>query len=225
MHFKAFRKFAALALAGAAFASAPAEAAIVSGAITGGSVFGSGSVVTLGAADTPFSVGFDNFNTNNLYVFNEVQDFALLSDLTVALNGTQVTLAMGTLVRSHLIAFDPLLEQTVRATLTFDSTILGVARTDAQLAASNYLGLPGVTYTMPAGVGLEPGLDILSFSSDSLGMRLGGASPGDVLRVLTVGTLAPSAAVPEPSTWVMMLLGFGAVGTMLRRRRPMPAIA
>lgn len=31
--------------------------------------------------------------------------------------------------------------------------------------------------------------------------------------------LASAAAVPEPATWGMMLLGFGALGTMLRRRR------
>jgi len=30
---------------------------------------------------------------------------------------------------------------------------------------------------------------------------------------------APSGAVPEPSTWAMMILGFGAAGTLLRRRR------
>ena len=31
--------------------------------------------------------------------------------------------------------------------------------------------------------------------------------------------LASIAAVPEPASWAMMLLGFGALGTMLRRRR------
>lgn len=31
----------------------------------------------------------------------------------------------------------------------------------------------------------------------------------------------PFSAVPEPSTWAMMLLGFGAVGFSLRRLRPM----
>jgi len=35
------------------------------------------------------------------------------------------------------------------------------------------------------------------------------------------GTLAfaPSAAVPEPATWAMMIIGFGAAGAMLRRSR------
>ena len=28
------------------------------------------------------------------------------------------------------------------------------------------------------------------------------------------------AAVPEPATWAMMLIGFGAMGVQLRRRRP-----
>lgn len=34
-------------------------------------------------------------------------------------------------------------------------------------------------------------------------------------------TFVPSvAAVPEPGTWAMMLLGFGAIGFSMRRRRP-----
>lgn len=31
--------------------------------------------------------------------------------------------------------------------------------------------------------------------------------------------LAPTASVPEPATWAMMLMGFGGLGTLLRRRR------
>ncbi len=33
------------------------------------------------------------------------------------------------------------------------------------------------------------------------------------------GSLRVAAAVPEPSTWAMMLLGFGAIGFSIRRRR------
>jgi len=39
--------------------------------------------------------------------------------------------------------------------------------------------------------------------------------PGIVYAVFTPS----SAAVPEPSTWAMMLIGFGAIGFALRRRR------
>jgi hypothetical protein len=28
--------------------------------------------------------------------------------------------------------------------------------------------------------------------------------------------------IPEPATWAMMILGFGGIGAMLRRRRPLP---
>jgi len=30
------------------------------------------------------------------------------------------------------------------------------------------------------------------------------------------------AAVPEPATWAMMLLGFGAIGFTMRRRKDLP---
>jgi hypothetical protein len=42
----------------------------------------------------------------------------------------------------------------------------------------------------------------------------GNAAPGNVL----LGGLVLTA-VPEPGTWAMMLLGFGAVGAALRRNR------
>lgn len=35
----------------------------------------------------------------------------------------------------------------------------------------------------------------------------------------------PLGAVPEPSTWAMMILGFGGLGAMMRRRRAAPAFA
>jgi len=36
--------------------------------------------------------------------------------------------------------------------------------------------------------------------------------------------VSPVGAVPEPATWAMMLLGFGAVGFAMRRRQR-PALA
>jgi len=55
-------------------------------------------------------------------------------------------------------------------------------------------------------------------------------STSQTLSFLSVGTpfgLPPIAvldgvsltAVPEPTTWAMMLLGFGGIGAMIRRRR------
>ena len=41
---------------------------------------------------------------------------------------------------------------------------------------------------------------------------------GSATATLTIAQLGV-AGVPEPATWAMMLLGFGAVGTVLRRRQ------
>ena len=35
--------------------------------------------------------------------------------------------------------------------------------------------------------------------------------------------ISTDAPVPEPSTWAMMILGFGAAGSILRRQRRVPA--
>jgi len=218
MQIRGFRRAAALAvvMAGMAVGSA-AHGAIISASITGGTVFGTGSVIKLDPSNTPFSIGSDNFNTDNLYMFDEQQNIALTSNLAVILNGAMTTLAKGTIVRSHLIAFDPLITKTVRAAISFDSNVIGVARSDSQLIASNYLGLSGVTYLNPAGFGLEPGLDFVTFSGPhSIAIRLSSASPSDMLRVFTIGTLS---AVPEPTTWTMALAGLGTVGFAMRRRR------
>lgn len=47
----------------------------------------------------------------------------------------------------------------------------------------------------------------------------GGASVGFGMQTLSQVYSARVAAVPEPATWAMMLLGVGAVGVPLRRRR------
>lgn len=39
------------------------------------------------------------------------------------------------------------------------------------------------------------------------------------------GSLTISGGVPEPATWAVMLLGFGAVGASMRRRRGIAAAA
>jgi hypothetical protein len=62
-----------------------------------------------------------------------------------------------------------------------------------------------------------PGQSYVSASFTSTG---GGFDTFKQLR-LVLGT---SAAVPEPATWAMMLLGFGGIGVAMRRRRK-PALA
>lgn len=47
---------------------------------------------------------------------------------------------------------------------------------------------------------------------------------GDI-RQIRVGGIQDIAAIPEPATWAMMLLGFGAAGALLRARRRLPFAA
>jgi hypothetical protein len=53
---------------------------------------------------------------------------------------------------------------------------------------------------------------------------LGGTYTGCGLQEVVFAEGDPTA-VPEPATWAMMILGFGAAGSVLRRRRMAPQIA
>ena len=46
----------------------------------------------------------------------------------------------------------------------------------------------------------------------------------DNTNVFALFSLSAEPAVPEPSTWAMMLLGFAGIGTALRRRRKLPTL-
>ena len=60
-----------------------------------------------------------------------------------------------------------------------------------------------------------------TFGSGDYRLSFGGTTSGGGGES---GTLSFFAAVPEPSTWAMMLLGFGGIGFAMRRRRR-PALA
>ncbi len=61
---------------------------------------------------------------------------------------------------------------------------------------------------------LSDGTNFLSFEPSSFGGNYLYQETGSAGRYLALST----AAVPEPSTWAMMVLGFGALGFGLRRR-------
>jgi hypothetical protein len=60
------------------------------------------------------------------------------------------------------------------------------------------------------GVSSGGGSSSSSSSSGGVGGSSGGGSSG--------GGTPPVAAVPEPGTWMLMILGFGAIGSVMRRR-------
>jgi hypothetical protein len=200
--------------------SAPAAAAVVSGSITGGTVAGFGSFVNLDPVLAPFSVGKNDFNTLNLYAFTELQNYVLPSDMTVDIGTTPAkTIAAGTVINSHLIVFDPLALESVEGIVTFDGAVIGIDRKTSSLNSRHSLfGLPLVTYHSAIGSGLEGGEDFVVLGNpDANSVRINrfmADSPGDMIRVFTIGSV-----VPEPASWALMVVGFGIVGAGLRASR------
>lgn len=89
---------------------------------------------------------------------------------------------------------------------------------------------PGATPQLTNPDGLEFGL----ISGQPIGpglyqLQIKGMGPGSTGNGSYSGTLAFAAAagaVPEPSTWALMILGFGAIGFAMRRQRSrMPAVS
>src|SRR5690349_19461226 len=85
-----------------------AGATIATGAVTGGGAFGSGGVFSklTPPLNNPFgpanSVGNNNFQSLNLYGFDEDQNILLAAPLLVNVGST---IAAGTVVASHYIFF------------------------------------------------------------------------------------------------------------------------
>ncbi len=78
--------------------------------------------------------------------------------------------------------------------------------------------LDGFTTVLTASAtGLTPGADYsLAFNIFDAGDTL--LDSAVFIQGGTIGTVNPGA-VPEPGTWAMMLIGFGAIGGAMRRRR------
>ena len=207
-------------LAGAAAAlliSGAASAAVVSGSMTDGSAKTAGGVFTI--ISPPTMTGNNNQTSNNVFAWNEKQNYTLGANLLVDIGSTIVA---GTKISVHGITFDPRGSETVEFFAKFDRPILGIITSRGLLMASDYLGAPGTTYNSPGSRGLEANdLAHTSFFGSVLTVADNGrrqrdgwtaSNPGDNIRVIT-------AAVPEPATWAMLISGFGMVGFAARRRR------
>lgn len=196
----------------AALAAAPANAVITGGAVTGGN--SGGAFVQLFPAPG-FQVGNNNQSSNNLFAFNELQSVTLGSNLAIDVGSSPIT--AGTRVNSHVVVFDPVQSRTMLGNVSFNRNVIGIITSRNRLIASNFLGLPFVTYNTPSAVGLEPGTDTAWFVGNTVFVDFQASNPGDEIRVLT--------AVPEPASWAMLVAGFGLVGSALRRRSVRPVSA
>lgn len=80
--------------------------------------------------------------------------------------------------------------------------------------------LPAVAPKSDVGSVVDDLTDGMVAADDRMGW-LHDVDGGDVLKGVTPGIGLPgaTAALPEPQAWALMLMGFGAAGTLLRSRR------
>jgi hypothetical protein len=98
------------------------------------------------------------------------------------------------------------------------STITGLA---TPFGANNLYYVTGPSFVDGSGLGFvtAAGTNVNLFFQDSVGSyRINTTSPFTSSFVQATSSEA-IAAVPEPATWAMMLLGFGAIGFQIRRVR------
>ena len=111
----------------------------------------------------------------------------------------------------------------------FDQSVAGLAtRTGYNLQFFDLFAYQAAIYADPAAVGLPATLDTRRAC-----LQVPGAAPGcdgltyfdtihpttDIHRAIADGLTAQVAAVPEPATWAMLIVGFGFVGGAMRRWR------
>jgi hypothetical protein len=217
--------FACLALL---VACVPARADITGGAVTGGTALMAGGTFLklttplpnlFGAPD---GVGNDNFQSPDLFAFDEVQNFTLSAplDLNVGLS----PIAAGTVISSYYVFFDPGPTEEVIGTVDFDSTVLGIITGTSELAGSDFLAASGVNYLNPANRGLEAGDSVTISGAQQILFDTVASSPGDYVRVITVGTPG-TTPTPEPSSAALMAVGVLGLAVWRSKRKGVPAAA
>ncbi|MEM9432311.1 MAG: hypothetical protein AAGA12_00190 [Pseudomonadota bacterium] len=152
---------------------------------------GQGGFVKLDV-ETPFAVGFDTFDDDNLYGFDEDQNITLVEPIRVDIGGTNGMIPQGTVVASHYVFFDSL-SGIQYGYVYFDAAVLGIAAYQDTMARTDFLANTQVTYISPELRGLERGDRVWVDEEDphKLWVYWAGSSPGDYIRVFT--ELSPSA--------------------------------
>lgn len=203
----------------------------------GGDPDGGTSFATYYAATGPTSPAPKFWALSNSFVYDPSAQGAILAidaamdqvvaisynNSSVALDGTPLQIRIlaeqnGELYRSRSVTAT----QAVQG-VWVSTSVTGLASADfLRLDPENPFAPPTLTGLDFAGGAIRFGFEISHFGV----LVNGGASTGSTISYhwiddlqLTLNTQDPTSAAPEPSTWAMMLLGFGLAGGAMRRRR------
>lgn len=197
---------------------------------------------TGGAADGSYASGTGSSNAGNTYSFGASgsTERALgslgSSGVTTSYLGGVFTNGIGSTIDS--LAFDYTGEQWRSGTATNDGYTFQYSLDATALDNGTWVSFSGLNYTATnntnAGAlngnavttavsGTITGLSIAngqSFGFRWVDIDSTGADHGIAVDNLSISAgLAQAGAVPEPGTWALLILGFGAVGASLRRRQ------
>jgi hypothetical protein len=194
--FRAAQLVACSALFGTVFFNTASQAAVIGSSVTGGLFFAN-----------PTLNQFDPLNNNVPDGFSN------------KLSGTTVTVA------------EPAIEFGFNDTANLDTvniTATQIIITDVR-TGSSLSGASGSPFTIIlTDTSLSDGITQLSNSFDSTASWSGSTftfhSNGTSEPATYTAVFNIAAAVPEPSTWAMMILGFAGLGFMAHRRKSKPAL-
>lgn len=177
-----------LAIAALSLTTGPVTATVLDGRILRQQ--GTGEFVKLDTREA-FSVGYDTFDDDNLYAFDEDQNILLVEPIRVDIGSDTGFIRAGTTVASHYVFFDSL-SGIQYGYVDFDAPILGIAAFQDTMAATDFLANTDVTYISPELRGLEEGDQAWIDERDPhrLWVYWAGSSPGDYIRVFTARSAA-----------------------------------
>ena len=208
------KSFALIVLIGIAF-SIPAGATVIGGGVTNG--VGSFVKLTIPFNSNPLNtVGEDNFQSLNLFAFDEDQNISITSEITVNIGTNPI---VGDTVASHYVFFDPLNAIRQQGFVDFDADIFGIITSSGLLGASDFLANTGITYLGPnfRGLEAEDSVSIDSTNARRMLVNWRASSPGDYVRVLTMES--PLAVIPLPAALPLFLTGLSGLAFVRRRRQ------
>jgi len=206
------KKYLGSALFAVMVAASPAAAQTInfsSSGCTSGCATLVDSGVTFSTALAGSNLFVGNFGVqsdgNGLAVFNDADGNFLIGDLSFLT--TSILLAFGNDDPSFTVAGD-----LARLQVFLAGTLVGTSQVvlNRDDILNQTIGFSGGTFDRFT----------FAFTNAAGAPFTGGGNAGTGLIEIVDNITFNRAAVPEPGTWAMMLLGFGAIGSAMRRRKP-----